>query len=191
MRNPKKLQVVLAVALCCVLAASVVIAAEDRPAPRGGNQQEPGQGGQRGGRGGFDREAMQTRMLEMMKERLGASDEEWKVIQPRLSEVMMLAQSARGGGVRGMVGGRGNRGNRGQNQQATEPSTDPVEIASQALQETLDKEAPSSTEIQNKLLALRGAREQAKQKLVAAQQKLREVLSVKQEAQLVVMGMLD
>ena len=188
MGKSKKLQMLLAIALCCVLAASVVIAAEDRPA-RGGRQGF-GPGGP-GGRGGFDREAMQTRMLEMMKERLGASDEEWKVIQPRLSEVMTLQQSTRFGDMRRMFGRRGRRNGDGGDQQATEATTDPVEKASQELQETLDKDAPSSTEIQNKLLALRGAKEQAKQKLVAAQQKLREVLSVKQEAQLVLMGMLD
>jgi hypothetical protein len=177
--NKSKKLMVWGVVLCCVLAASMVFAAPDRPT-RGDRQDGPR---------GFDREAMQTRMLEMMKERIGATDEEWTVIQPRLSEVMTLQQSARGG-MRGMFGpGRGGRNRDGQ--QSTETVTDPVEKASQELQETLDKEAPSNTEIQNKLLALRGAREQAKQKLVAAQQKLREVLSVKQEAQLVIMGMLD
>ena len=113
-------------------------------------------------------------------------------LEPRLSEVMTLSQSVRGGGMRGMFGRRGGRGdNQNGNDQPAAVSNDPVEKASQELQETLDKEAPSSTEIQNKLLALRGAKEQAKQKLTAAQQKLREVLSVKQEAQLVLMGMLD
>jgi hypothetical protein len=171
---------VLGIVLGCVVAASMVFAAPDRP-NRGDRQ-----GGQ-DGRRGFDREGMQTRMLEMMKERLGATDEEWTIIQPRLNEVMTLQQSARGGQMRGMFGaGRG----RDRDQQPA-VSTDPVEKAAQELQQTIEKEAPSKTEIQNKLLALRGAREQSKQKLAAAQAKLREVLSVKQEAQLVLMGMLD
>lgn len=180
--NKSKKVMVWGVVLCCVLAASMVFAAPDRPAR--GDRQGPG-GAE--GRRGFDPAAMQTRMLEMMKDRIGATDEEWTVISPRLSEVMTLSQSARGGQMRGMMGGRG----RDRGQQPETVSTDPVEKASQELQQTLDKEAPSNTEIQNKLLALRGAREQAKQKLAAAQQKLREVLSVKQEAQLVLMGMLD
>lgn len=181
MNKAKKL-VSLGIVLSCVLAASLVFAAPDNPGGRQGRQGGPGQGGPRG----FDREAMQTRMLEMMKERMGASDDEWKVIQPRLSEVMTLQQSTRGGQMRGMFGRGRNR-----DQQQTEATTDPVQKASEDLQQTLDKEAPSNTEIQNKLLALRGAREQAKQKLVEAQKKLRDVLSVKQEAQLVLMGMLD
>lgn len=186
MQKSKKLQAIMSIALCCLLAVSVVFAAEDRPQRRG-----PGEGGpgQREGRRGFDREGMQQRMMEMMKERLGATDEEWQVIQPRLSEVMELSQSTQAGGM-GMFGMFGRRGrDRGNDQ--SDASANPVQAAASSLQETLDKEAPSSTEIQNKLLALRGAREQAKQKLAAAQQKLREVLSVKQEAQLVLMGMLD
>jgi hypothetical protein len=186
MRKSNKLQMLLTLTLCCALATSLVFAAEERP-----NRGDRGPGGP-GGRRGFDPEAMQQRMMQMMQEQLGASDEEWKVIQPRLSEVMTLQQSANVGrrGMRGMFGRRG-RGNRGGEEQTAEASTDPVQKAAEELQQTLDKEAPSTTEIQNKLLALRGAREQAKQKLAAAQQKLRDVLSVKQEAQLVLMGMLD
>jgi Spy/CpxP family protein refolding chaperone len=66
-----------------------------------------------------------------------------------------------------------------------------VQKASQELQDTLEKEAPSATEIKAKLTALRGAREKAKQELVKAQSQLKEVLTVKQEAQLVIMGMID
>ena len=158
----------------------------------GGGGGGRGQRGQQGGqqvqqvqRGGFDRASMQERMVEMMKERLGASDEEWTVIKPRLSEVMTISQNARG--TRGMRGrGRGNR-----DQQETEAPTEPVQIATAELQTTLDKEAPTAAEIKAKLTALRGAREKNKQKMVTAQQKLKEVLTVKQEAVLVMMSLLE
>ncbi len=184
MGNQKKLLPLVCIVLCGVLGATLVFAAEDRPGQRG-----PGQGGRRDGqgRGGFDRAAMQERMMEMMKDRLGTTDEEWTVIKPRLSEVMELSQS----GARGMMRmfGRGRGGRR--QEQSAEPLTDPVEIAADDLQKTLDKEAPSAAEIKAKLDALRGAKEKNKQKLVAAQQKLREVLSLKQEAMLVMMGTLE
>ncbi len=191
MEKQKTFQVLVCIALCCMLTATVVFAA-----PEGGGRRDPRQGGQQGrqgrqGRGGgFDRAAMQERMLGMMKERIGATDEEWTIIQPRLSEVMTLSQ----GGARGMMRmfgrGRRGRGDRPQEQNA-QTSTDPVEKAADELQQTLDKEAPSTAEIKAKLQALRGAKEKNKQKLAAAQQKLREVLTLKQEAMLVMMGMLE
>ena len=165
-----KLQGFVCMALCSVLAVSFAFAGPDR-----------------GGRGGFDREAMQQRMMEMMKERMGTADDEWAVIQPRLQEVMTLQGNAMGGRMRGMFG----RGRRGRDQQEAEAPTEEVEIAANALQETLDKEEPTAAEIKAKLAALRGAREKNKQKLVTAQQKLKEVLTVKQEAMLVMMGMLE
>lgn len=187
MRKSVKLQRVLGIALMLTLIVSFLYAAEDtQRGPQGqrgrdGTQRQ----GQRGQRGGFDRAAMQERMAEMMKERMGATDEEWTVIKPRLEEVMKLSQNA--GGMRGMFGrGRGRDG-----QPNTEAPTEPVQIAIDDLQKTLDKEAPTAAEIKAKLAALRGAREKNKQELVIAQQKLKEVLSVKQEAILVMMGMLE
>ena len=191
MRKLVKLQRVLGVVLLVTLMASSLYAGPGggggQRGQRGqrGQQDQQGQRGERGERGTFDRASMQERMVEMMKERLGATDEEWVVIKPRLSEVMTLSMNARG--TRGMRGrGRGNR-----DQQETEAPTEPVQIATADLQTTLDKEAPTAAEIKAKLTALRGAREKNKQQLVTAQQKLKEVLTVKQEAILVMMSMLE
>ena len=188
MRKLVKLQRVLGVVLLVTLMASSLYAG---PGGGGGQRGQRGQRGQqdqqgqRGERGTFDRASMQERMVEMMKERLGATDEEWVVIKPRLSEVMTLSMNARG--TRGMRGrGRGNR-----DQQETEAPTEPLQIATADLQTTLDKEAPTAAEIKAKLTALRGAREKNKQKMVTAQQKLKEVLTVKQEAVLVMMSLLE
>jgi len=182
MRKSVKLQRVLGIALLLTLVASFLYAAEE---PQRGQRGQRGEQRERGQRGGFDRAAMQNRMTEMMKERMDATDEEWTIIKPRLEEVTKLSRNA--GGMRGM-GGRG-RGNRGG--QEAEAPTEPVQIATADLQKTLDKEAPTAAEIKAKLTALRGAREKNKQKLVTAQQKLKEVLSIKQEAMLVMMGMLE
>lgn len=193
MKTSNKAQRGLAVALLVAMVISAGFAAEQ------GQRGERGQRGPDSGRGGFDREAMQERMMTMMQERMGASDEEWTVIKPRLSEVMELSRNANSSnGMRNMMG-RGGRGGRGgdrgdrggRDTQQSEEETSAVQKASTELQETLEKEAPSAAEIKAKLTALRGAREKAKQELVTSQKKLREVLTLKQEAQLVMMGLLD
>ena len=66
-----------------------------------------------------------------------------------------------------------------------------AQAASQALREVLDKDDASPDQIRAKLTALRAAKESARQKLAAAQKSLREVLTLKQEAALVLGGQLN
>jgi len=192
MRKSRTLTRVLGIVVLLSLTAAFVFAAEDQQRPqrpergqRGEGGMQPGEGGPRGG---FDRQAMQQRMMERMQEQMGTTDAEWKIIEPRLSKVMELSQSAGGRGMmmfRGMRGGR-----RGSDREETQ-AEGPVEKATQDLQTTLENETASAEEIKSKLQALRSAREKTRQELAKAQQDLREVLSVKQEAQLVMMGMLE
>lgn len=194
MRKTNKATRGLGIALLLGIIVSVGFAAEESRRGQGGpggGQRRQGDPRQRGERGGFDREAMQERIMAMMQERMGVSNEEWTVIKPRLSKVMKLSMDA--SGMRGMFGrGRGGRGgDRGQQRPETDAQSSGVQKASADLQETLEKEAPTAAEIKAKLTALRGAREKAKQELVTSQKKLREVLTLKQEAQLVMMGLLD
>src|SRR5687768_10429647 len=51
----------------------------------GGGGQDGGRGG-RGGRGNFDPAQARERMMQFYKENLAASDEDWKVIQPKLEK---------------------------------------------------------------------------------------------------------
>ena len=46
-----------------------------------------------------------------MKENFGATDDEWKVLQPKIEKVMTLRMQA--GGMGGMMMGGGGRGRRG------------------------------------------------------------------------------
>jgi hypothetical protein len=181
---------------------------------------QPPQGGDQGGPGGpggqFDPAQMRQRMMERQKEMLGADDDAWKVIEPRLTKVMELSRQSMGGGMGGMFGMRGMRGMRGQGGQQgqgrggqqgqgpggqqgdrprfpgeenREPSA--VEKAQEALSTTLENESASADTIKQQLTALRAAREKAKQELAASQQSLREILTIRQEALLVVSGMLN
>jgi len=168
---------------------------------------QPQQRGQRGGAEGTQRQQMRgrqfdpERMRQMMEQRiqqqLGATDQEWKILGPRVMKVSELNRQASGFGRGGMFGGMGGR--RG-GPQGDRPGGRPgtpareqtaVEKATEQLQTSLDNTSTAPEEIKKQLTALRAAREKAKQELAAAQQELRKVLTVRQEAQLVLMGMLD
>lgn len=171
-----------------------------RGGQRGGMQGPPGQGGP-GGR--FDPERMRQMMEQRMQEALGATDTEWKVLGPRVMKVQELSRQVNTGG-RGMMmfgrrrgpGGQGGpggqddqgrrRGPRGLNREQTD-----VEKLQQELQTTLEDTSATPDTIKQQLTQLRAAKEKAKQELAKAQQDLRQVLTLRQEAVLVLMGMLD
>lgn len=161
----------------------------------GGRRGQGGPGGQGGQRGNWDPAQMEQRMLDMMKERLGAQDDEWKVIEPKLKKVMDDQRELRGPGMRGMFGGPGGRrgGQNGQGgqggPQAPEPTT-AVGKAAADLQSSITSGA-SDDAIDKKLAAYRDARDKAKTDMANDQKDLKGVLTAKQEAQLVIMGLLD
>jgi len=99
----------------------------------------------------------------------------------------MGAAAGRRGGPDGDPGGPAARGARGPFAQG-EPTE--VDRTVEALQTALENTATPTDEIRTKLTALRQARERANQELATAQQELRQVLTLRQEAQLVLMGLL-
>lgn len=165
-----------------------------------------------GGRGNFDPAQMRQRMMEQWKQQLGADDEAWKVIEPRLTKVIELNRDTMMNMGRGMFGGRGGmmggpggpggpqgdqqRGNRQQGDRPRFPGMEnrepsAVDKATETLNTTLEDQSASPETIKTQLNALRQAREKAKQDLAAAQQDLRQILTLRQEALLVVRGMLN
>lgn len=168
-----------------------------------GGQQ--GQGGQRGqgrqGQGGQRSNAQQSDDARM-KERLGATDLEWKVLGPRVMKVSELSRQLRGGGGGrqrgGAQGGRGGRqGGDSQNAQSDTRQNTPareqsaLEKAQEQLRTLLSNTSATADQIKTQLAALRTAKTQATQQLVAAQTELCKIVTVRQEAELVMMGMLD
>ncbi len=151
--------------------------------------QEGGQGGE--GRRQFDPAQMRQAMTDRMREALGATEEEWAIIGPRLEKVQTLSRETRGGmfGAFRTRGGRG--GQRGGEEQAAEQEQTEMQKATAALQAALDNEASTAAQIRTSLTAYRKAREKVRQDLAKAQEELRAVLSIRQEAQLVMMGTLD
>lgn len=179
--------------LACGLVVVTVLACVGATMAQEGRRAGGGGQGQWGGR--WDPEQMRQMMMDRIKESLGATDEEWTVIGPRYETVTTLARDARAGGGfgmfgrRGAFGGRGGRGGPGRG--AAEAPLSETAQAADALRETLDNDASTPEQIKEKLTAYRAAREKAREALAKAQEQLREVLSLSQEARLVLMGTLE
>ncbi|MFA9476737.1 hypothetical protein ACERK3_00385 [Phycisphaerales bacterium AB-hyl4] len=168
--------------------------------------QDRGERGDRGDRAGGDRagerrqvdgERMRERMAnrqEAMRERLGVTEEEWEALEPMVEEVRSLqAQGGRGGMMMGRRGGmRGGGGpGWGGGEGRGDRELSPVQQASRDLGQTLRDDNASEADIQEKLEALRSAREDHQRQLEEAREELRGVLTPRQEAQFVIMGILE
>ena len=134
-----------------------------------------------GDESGRDRSGMMERMMERfldhIKEELGSTDEEWTYVKPLISNVMRLRMEAQMGAfMPGQWGG---------------PSEDDVENPAGYLRKTLDSEDASVEDVKEKLEAFREEKKKKEEKLKNAREELRKVLTVKQEAHLVLMGILD
>ena len=134
----------------------------------------------------FDPAQFRERMMNNIKERLGASDDEWKVISPKVEKVMTAQRDARAGG--GGFGGFGGGGRRGGGDQ--QPTTE-VGKASADLRTALENKDTPADDIAKKLAAYREARDKGRAALTASQKELKEILTQRQEAVMVNMGMLE
>jgi hypothetical protein len=152
----------------------------------------------RPGRGNFDPEQMRTRMMERYREALEVkSDDEWKLIEGRINKVVDARRDVGiggfgrgfGGGGRGGGRGGGDGNDGGENRRARffggEPSAE-----AQELQKAIEAKAPND-EIKAKLAKYRDSQKDKRDKLEKAQDDLRKVLSVRQEANAVLMGLLQ
>jgi Spy/CpxP family protein refolding chaperone len=159
--------------------------------PRGAGRMRAGrdpEGMRRPGRmrGEFDRTRMREMMAQRLQQALGCTSEEWKVIGPRVEKVTELRMQPR---MRaGMIGRRGRRGEPGLEGRPGGPPP-PKEVAD--LTKALDSEDTPPAEIEAKLKAFRAAAKKREEALKKARSELREVLTLRQEARLVLMGILD
>jgi hypothetical protein len=118
-----------------------------------------------------DRAERQRRAIEDLKAQLGISDTDWLAVKPRIEAVYNLVHPPQqfGPGL---------------------PKTE-VQQRSDELREMLHDEKAVPDQIRAKLTALRGAKEKANREMVTARQSLRQVMTLRQEAQLVLNGLLD
>jgi len=198
----RKKAITVGMVVCVVALAVGGLAIAQPQGGRQGRRQGTGPGGGPAGRpGGFDPARMREMMSQRLKQQLGASDQEWQVMGPRVLKVMELNRQSSGMGgmarmfMRGRPGQRGGQGpGQGDRQRPQRPQgreLSAVEKAADQLQTTLENESASPEEIKKQLTTLRAEREKAKQELAKAQLELRQICTLRQEAQLVLMGMLN
>jgi len=164
------------------------------PPDRGGGNNNQNGGGRGNGRGNFDPAQFQQRMMDDARDRLGASDDEWKVLQPKIEKLMTARRDAFSGGGPGGFGrgGRNRGGDGGGNRDsAGGPPPSALMQATDELRTTLDNKNATAEDISAKLKAVREAREKAQADVQSAQKDLKEVLTQRQEATLVSMGWLE
>lgn len=166
--------------------------AQDAPAPPADRTDRPG-------RGNFDPAQMQQRMMERYREQMAVTnDDEWKLIETRIQKVQEARRAIGTGGGMGMfgrgarppggdnapAGGNDQAGRRGRGGFGFEPSPE-----MEALQKGIDSKA-SKEELKTLMAKVRDARKENEAKLEKAQDELRKVLDVRQEAVAVVAGLL-
>ena len=165
----------LSLALCAMMSPVLVVAQD------GGGEG----GGDRGGRGnrGGDPAQFRERMMTTFKTQLGVTDEEWAVLQPKIEKVTNAQRDARSGWGRGW-GGRGGDNN-------TEENQSPLAKATSDLRTALENKETPADEIMKKLEAVRTARTQAEASVEAARKELKELVTPRQEAVLVMLSILQ
>ncbi len=167
-------------AAICMFAVSSSAQTEGPPA--GGPRSADADGNPGGWRGNFNREDMQARMLSNLRSQFDVADDaEWKLISERITKVMELRRTVAGGGFGLLMFRGGNQGNR--------PATT-VNPEADALRGALEDKLPDA-EIKARLERLRLARKQSEARLDQAREDLRAVLTVRQEAVAVLVGLLQ
>lgn len=144
-------------------------------------QENMGGRGGRGGGGGApgDQASRAARQMARIQAALGASDAEWKVLEPKIQLVMTRSHEAQIG--RGMYGRAG---------AAPVTAETPLAKAAADLQKALDNPQATSEQITERLAVVRAAQQKADAALAAARESLRSSANTRQEAHLVLLGIL-
>jgi hypothetical protein len=137
------------------------------------------------------RKAAMARYMERLRQQLGASEEEWKVLEPKVDKLLQAQQEVRAG-IRGIGGGGiggGGRGGGFLGANSGEPSE--VEEAASALREAARDPDVPARDTALVLKDYRSAREKARRRVADAQRELRDLLTQRQEAILLMNGLLE
>ena len=151
-----------------------------------------GRGGPPIGKGGMDPTQMRERMMERVRELFEVKDDaEWKIIEERIMKVYEVQREAMGSRFGGLSMLRGAGG--GDTQQGGSSRTGKLGGANaeaDALQKALDGKASNET-LKSRMERFREVRKASEVKLLDAQEALKQVLSVRQEAIALQMGLVN
>lgn len=183
-----KMKLILAV---CGMAAALICGAGSVSAQ---DNNGGGGGGGFGGRGGgMDPAEMQQRMMDRIRDQLNfTNDTDWSAVQPLVQKVMDAQRDVRANQMAGMRMAFRRNGQNDDNQRRQrfggffgQPSPEFT-----ALQDALNNNAPDS-QIKDLLARYNASQKAREDKLKTAQENLRAVLSVKQEATATLMNLLN
>jgi hypothetical protein len=131
----------------------------------------------------------EQKWLLYIQEQVKATDAEWAVLEPRIGRVLKLQ--------RDLAAGHDTRGPREPKApKATAPdvapkAVSPVVESAKALNASLLDQGAQAAEIRQRVVAMRAARTAAHRELTQAQEELRQLLTYRQEAVLIIMGLLE
>jgi hypothetical protein len=131
----------------------------------------------------------EQRWMSQIKEQIQANDDEWSVLAPRVERVMKAQREVQAG-----HDPRGVREPRPPKEPRPDEPSRPVSVVSEtakALSATLWDQSSAASEIRRQVMAIRDARARARRELTQAQEELRQLLTYRQEAVLIIMGLLD
>jgi hypothetical protein len=193
----KQLFAVCGMAVALICGATAVSAQDNNGGGGGGGQGGPGGGGGfggRGGGGGMDPAQFQQRMMDRMRDQLGfTNDTDWNAVQPLVQKVSDAQRDLRAGQMQGMRmlfrrPGQNNDDNQRRQRFGGFMGQPSPEYT--ALQDAVDNNAPEG-QIKDLLTRYNASQKAKEDKLKAAQDNLRAVLSVKQEASATLIGLLN
>jgi hypothetical protein len=154
------------------------------------NRQDPNRQRGRGGppgRGNFDPNQFRDQMFNRIRDQLAVSDDEWKVLAPKVDHAYTAQREARTSGRTSSFStrDRGNDPNR-----APDPNQTALSKAIADLQAAVNDKAPTE-ELTRRVGIIRELRDKARAEYTAAQKDLKELITSRQEAILVSTGILE
>ena len=159
---------------------------------------QPNGGGGNFGNGNFDpqqlQQQIQQRLLDNLRQQLDiTNDAEWGAVEPLILKVgqdwMSSTLGGGLGGLRGMFGNRGG-GQGGRGRSLADLSLGQPDPTADALRNAIDANAPTE-QLKAALARYREAQKRKADELAKNREELRQVLTIRQEAILVSMGILD
>jgi hypothetical protein len=151
------------------------------------NGNDGGSRGYRSGGGNWDPAQIQQRILDSIQERLGFTNEvEWVAVKPLVQKVIDAGREVLGGRPDLLAGGRSRGSSRGGlGAFLGQPSAE-----REALQKAVEDNVPSG-QIKDLIANYKAAQKIKQARLEAAQADLKLVLSTKQEAQALLLGLVN
>jgi len=171
--------------ILCAAVATLAFTATRLPAQDNGN--DGGPRGYRPGGGNWDPAQIQQRLLDGVQERLGFTNEvEWEAVKPLVLKVIDAGREVIGGRLDLLGSGRGRGSSRGGTGGLfAQPSAE-----RESLQKAVEDNVPTA-QIKDLIAKYKAAQKLKQDRLEAAQADLKKVLSTRQEAQALLLGLVN